>query len=251
LPVTPQSIGGMDVVDIIINSKNELIALIFQSTGGHADQIFLAAFDLDGNELWIRPYAKKSDYPLMVNQIGLKLIEHNNEYYIAGDCYYPYPNNPDHVFLRPFFIGIDSSFKEKWVKPFHALDSVFGWAEAFIIPLMIRSLWVLVIRRNIVIIHMHCLCSLALEGEELSDTAKLLTKQLGPNNKFKLDYQMERINDTLFISTRLWFGVKCRLQTQYGELVFDTAWEPLYNFKTKDVKNKTNGNGEDCMTTTL
>jgi hypothetical protein len=233
LPVTPQSVGG-SVRDVIINSKNELIALIFQSTGGHADQIFLAAFDLDGKELWIKPYAKKSDYPLMVNQLGYKLIEHNNGYYIAGDCYYPYPNNPNHVFLRPLFIGIDSSFREKWVKPFHALDSVFGWAET-VIPINDSVLMGGGIRRFHNNNAYALLMFVTLEGEELG-YSQITNEQIGPDNKKSWITRMERINDSLFISTGF-FGPNSG-SNPVGELIFDTAANLYNKYSRQNVKNK-------------
>jgi len=232
LPVTPQSIQGF-VCDIIITSNNELIALVNQSTGGQADQIFLAAFDLDGKELWIRPYAKKSDYPLMVNQFGWKLIEHNNGYYIAGECYYPYPNNPDHVFLRPLFIGIDSSFKEKWVKPFHALDSVFGWAET-VIPINDSVLMGGGIRRYYSNNSYALLMFVTLEGEELG-YSQITNEQIGPDNKKSWIKGIDRINDSLFISTGF-FGPNVG-SNPVGEMVFDSAANLYNKYSRQNVKN--------------
>jgi hypothetical protein len=218
LPGTSQSMGGW-VTDIIINSNNELIVLIFQSTGGYDDQIYLAAFNLDGKELWIRSYAKKNDYPLMVNQYGLKLIEHKNGYYIAGECYYPYPGNPNHVFLRPLFIGINSDFKEKWVKPFYALDSVFGWAET-IIPINDTVLMGGGIRRYYGDISNALLLFVTVEGEELG-YSQITNEQIGPNNRKSWIKSIERINDSLFISNG-YFGPNVGANP-VGEFVFDTA----------------------------
>jgi len=232
LPVTPQSIGG-NVQDIIINSNNELIALIFQSTGGQADQIFLEAFDLNGNELWNRPYAKKSDYPLMVNQIGWKLIEHKNEYYIAGYCYYPYPNNPNHVFLRPLFIGIDSSFKEKWVKPFYALDTILGWANS-IIPVNDSVLMGVGIRKLEGNKDNSLLAFINVDGEELG-YAQITNEQIGPEIKDNVIINIERINDTLFIAAAN-FGEETSVNPA-GELVIDTDGN-LYNFQSRPYTHK-------------
>ena len=38
--------------------------------------------------------------------------------------YYPNPGNPGTGYIRPFFIGIDSEFKEKWILPFGVNDSL-------------------------------------------------------------------------------------------------------------------------------
>lgn len=237
LPVTPQSIGG-GVVDIIINSKNELIALIFQSTGGHADQLFLAAFDLNGNELWIRPYAKKSDYPLMVNQIGRKLIEHNNGYYIAGHCYYPFPNNPNHVFLRPFFVGIDSNFDEKFVLPFFVMDSVFG--EAYSLISINDTILLGVGYRYGTYNKNTLLMLLSTGGEELSYN-QITNEAIGPNVQFNGVRQIEKINDTLFIS-QAWFGVNG--DARYGELVYDMHG----NLHNSAIRGKYKSNGKFMKT---
>lgn len=227
LPVTPQSVGGW-VTDIIINSQNELIALIFQSTGGHADQIFIAAFDMDGKELWVRPYAKKSDYPLMVNQIGQKMIEYNNGYYIAGYCYYPYPNNPNHVFLRPLFIGIDGGFKEKWVKPFYALDTILGWANS-IIPINDSVLMGVGIRKLDGGKDNSLLAFINVDGEELG-YAQITNEQIGPSIKDNEINHVERINDSLFIAAAN-FGVETSVNP-VGELVIDTDGN-IYNLQSR------------------
>lgn len=82
--------------------------------------------------LLIKPYASKTHYP----QIGLAsprdLTRSGTDYIITGYCYWPFPDDSNHVFLRPFFIGIDSVFNEKWILPFAVMDSVFGEAYSSI-----------------------------------------------------------------------------------------------------------------------
>jgi hypothetical protein len=218
LPVPTGSYDGW-VQDVIINNNNELIALVNQSTGGQTDQIYLAAFDLNGNELWIRPYATKIDYPLMVNQFGYKLIEHNDGYYIAGKCYYPFPNNPDHVFLRPLFIGINSSFHEKWVKPIAVLDSVFGEARS-LLPLS-DSVIIGIGHRILGSPNKNSLIMLlSTEGEELN-YFQIPNEALGSNIVFNVIREFERINDTLFLSP-VYMGLDTQTK-HFGEMVFDQS----------------------------
>ncbi|HPW43823.1 MAG TPA: T9SS type A sorting domain-containing protein [Bacteroidales bacterium] len=228
LPVTPQSYQGT-VLDIIINSNNDLIALVYQSTGGAADEIYLAAFNLDGKELWIRPYAKKSDYPLMLNRIGRKLIEHRNGYYIAGYCYYPFPGNPIHVFLRPLFIGINSDFKEKWVKPFYALDSVFGIAET-IIPINDSVLMGGGIRRATFGEDANSLLMfITTDGNEIG-YSQIRNYQIGSEIKVNYISELERVNDSLFIAASV-FGTHPGVNP-VGEFIIDTSCN-LYNFQSR------------------
>lgn len=102
------SIGG-NVQDMIINSNNEIIALISYSRMNSKDHIFLAGIGMDGKLLWKKPYARSADYPWMLNSIGFHLMEVNNEYYITGSCYYPFPWDTTHVYLRPN--GFSSSYR--------------------------------------------------------------------------------------------------------------------------------------------
>jgi hypothetical protein len=222
--------------DVIINSQGEIIVLTsYFSDELESSIIYLIGLDENGKELWKKPYASKHDYPLIWNPVGYDLMEFNNEYYIAGDCYWPYPNNPTHVFLRPLFIGIDSDFNEKWVMPFHALDSVFGWAER-LIPLNDNVIMGAGIRR---VRNSDDANSLLMfftpEGVELGYN-QIRNSQISHDVIVNYIHDIERINDTLFLAASP-FGPHPGTNP-VGELVFDTAAN-LYSFHSRpNTQNK-------------
>ena len=226
-PNTECDYGGT-VWDMLINTNNELIVLIGYSCADEGDQIYLAGLDENGNELWKKPYATKKDYPLIVDPWGYDLMEHNGGYYIAGDCYWPYPGNPNHVYLRPMFIGIDSYFREKWMLPFYALDTVFGWAETMI-PLNDSVIMGAGIRRATNGEDANSLLMFFTpDGEELG-FSQVSNSQIGPDVEVNYIHDIERINETLFIAASP-FGPHPGVNP-IGELIIDTAAN-LYNFQS-------------------
>lgn len=123
--------GGSE--DIFV-TKNNVVLLITYYTNyqNSADKIHIIAFDSEGNKLWMKPYASENNYPLIENLSIQDCIQFNSDYYLSGFCYYPFPHDPNHLWLRPLFIGIDSLFNEKFVVPFMKTDSVFGMAHGII-----------------------------------------------------------------------------------------------------------------------
>jgi hypothetical protein len=119
--------------DILISQDGTIIMLTRFESDDEINMIHLIGLTLDGNVLWKKPYASKNQYPWIAEPTCRSLLESNNEYYITGSCYWPFPDDTNQVFLRPLFIGIDSLFEEKWILPFAALDSVFGVAFSSII----------------------------------------------------------------------------------------------------------------------
>jgi len=211
-----ECIYGGGVLDILINSKNEIIVLMYYPCGNIGDQIYLAGLNENGDQLWKKSYASKNNYPPITNPIAYNIIELNNEYYIAGDCYWPYPNNPNHVFLRPLFIGVDNNFNEKWIIPFSVLDSVFGEART-ILPINDSMLMGIGYRylegfnTNTLIMYFNT------RGEELG-YFQIPNDVIGSDIDFNAVREIERINDTLFLSP-VYMGIGG--QTYFGELVYD------------------------------
>ena len=231
----PESTGGGAVTDLIINNYNHLIVLMDYGCGSGNDQIYLAGLDENGNELWKKPYATKKDYPLIVNPIGWDLMELNGGYYIAGECYWPYPGNPNHVYLRPLFIGIDSYFKEKWMLPFYALDAVLGWAETMV-PLNDSVIMGVGLRKWDGGEDRSLLMFVSTDGLELG-YSQILNEQIGPDIRDNHTYDIARVNDTLFLAAAN-FGVETSVNPT-GELIIDTAGS-LYNFHSRpNTKPKT------------
>lgn len=208
------------------NDGNILLLASYYSWDIESSRIYLICIDPNGTELWKQPYATKDNCPWMEDPYGWDLIMNDEDYYIAGECYYPYPNDTNHVYLRPLFIGIDSVFHEKWVVPFYAMDSIYGWAESMV-PLNDSVIMSAGIR-------------LGSNGEEANSLLmffnsngkevgynQITNEQIGPDIVANWIHELERINDTLFIAASI-FGPNSGVNS-IGELVFDTAAN-LYNF---------------------
>jgi hypothetical protein len=219
--------GG--ALDIIINSFGDIIILAYYNNEQvETSLIYLIALDDNGNELWKKPYASKENYPLIEIPIGYKLIEVNNEYYISGYCYWPYPNNPTHVYQRPMFIGVDSEFNEKWLVPFYALDSVYGKAYSCI-ALNDTVIMGVGLRRNDGSKDFSLLMFLKTNGEELG-YSQITNEQIGQGINNNYTHDIVRVNDSLFLAAAP-FGEDLSLNP-VGELIIDTAAN-LYKFHSR------------------
>jgi len=120
--------------DAILLDNGDVVALVWYESDQNIDQIFLYYINSDGDLEWVQSYSSKTIHPLIMQRGANRLYNFNGEYQISGYCYYPYPTNPGTGYIRPFFIGIDSSFNEKWILPFGVSDSLYG--EAFsLVPL--------------------------------------------------------------------------------------------------------------------
>jgi len=215
----PVEVGEHDggAWDIIINSRDEIIVLTsYFSDEFETTIIYLIGLNENGKELWKKPYASKHDHPLIWIPMGYDLMEFNNEYYIAGDCYWPYPNNPNHVFLRPLFIGIDSDFNEKWILPYYALDSVFGEARA-LLPVN-DSVIVGFGPRFLEGSNMNTLLMFFNDkGEELA-YFQIPNEAIDSNIVYNAVREVEQINENLYISP-VYLGIEG--EQHFGELVYD------------------------------
>jgi hypothetical protein len=208
-------------LDILINSNNEIVVLTLYDSESRIENIHLVVLDTNGKELWKKPYASQNNYPLIRETVAYKIVEHNTNYYMSGFCYYPYPNNPNHLFLRPMFIGIDSLFNEKFVLPFMKRDSVFG--DAFVsIPLNDTIIMGAGVRRaygsnnetNALLMFF------SNDGEELGYNV-IYNDLIGVDIRSSSIYDIASINDTMFIAVSH-FGPEMD-GNPAGELVIDTA----------------------------
>ena len=122
--------------DAILLNNQDILAIAHHEKIGvfRKNTLYLYYITSEGELLWKNAYATYQDHPLISNPNGNKLISFNGEYYIAGGCYYAYPEDPDHFWRRSFFCGIDSLFNEKWILPFGMDDRIPGDAHA-ILPL--------------------------------------------------------------------------------------------------------------------
>ncbi|MDP2722590.1 MAG: hypothetical protein Q8O72_07530, partial [Bacteroidales bacterium] len=214
--------------DIIINDDGNILILTrFEEGGQQINQIFLLCYSSDGNLLWTKPYASKTNHPLIAFASGEKLYHFGEDYIISGHCYYPYPDNPNHVWLRPFFIGIDGLFNEKWILPFGVTDSIVGQAYSAI-PLndsvimgvgsKFRDYPNGNIRSSLLMFFNH-------EGEELGYT-RIWGDSIAPGTQDNALAEIETINDSLFLATAV-FG-PLTTANPYGQVVIDTSGK-VYN----------------------
>jgi hypothetical protein len=123
---------GQGVVVGIVKNVNEEIIIAVQynlpDNPQNNDKLFLFALNDDGGLLWVNGYSSPTNYPLLNTHSFSRMTYHNTEYFLSGHAFYAYPDNPNLFWRRPYFIGIDSLFNEKWILPFHPLDSIFGSA---------------------------------------------------------------------------------------------------------------------------
>ncbi|MBN3036664.1 MAG: hypothetical protein JW861_13850, partial [Bacteroidales bacterium] len=208
-------------LDILINDIDELVVLTWFDTDEKIDIIYLIGMSMEGDVLWKKPYASRNDYPWIRLPIGYDMEMVNNEYYISGDCYYPYPSDTNHFFLRPLFIGVDSLFNEKWVMPFMALDSVFGLASCTVplndtVLMGIGSRWAygsIPEDRGLLMFY-------NTDGEELGYKC-IINQHIGPDIISSWFRDIARINDSLFMVAAS-FGPDV-IDNPNGELVIDTS----------------------------
>jgi len=208
--------GG--ALDILINENNEIIVLCWYYSEPENDRIHLIGLNENGDVLWKKPYASRNNHSWIRNANAYNLLESNSDYYISGYCYWPYPNDTTHFFLRPLFIGIDSSFKEKWILPFAPLDSVFGDAYNTIplndsVLMGIGERWLEGNNMNSLFMFYN------IKGKEISHK-QIPNEAIGSNIDFNAIRDIERINDSLFISP---FYVGIGGETHFGEFVIDSS----------------------------
>ena len=215
-------------VDIIINKNNEIILLALVQNEDQVDQIFLFGYSNDGVYLWKNAYASKNDYPLISTAAAFSVNPISNEYIISGYCYWPFPDNPSQVFLRPLFIGVDSIFNEKWIMPFAIMDSVFG--EAYkTIPLNDSILMGVGKRRFYNNVTKSLLTFFNINGQELGFN-QIENDQIGAEIKSNFIMDIERINDSLFFVSSN-FGNNYE-QNPFGEFVIDSVGD-IFTLQTR------------------
>ena len=213
--------------DIVFGDNGEIIVLTYLNSYEQNKQIFLFGFDTDGNNIWINAYATKDDYPLIANAVAYHLTKNNSEYIIIGYCYWPFPDDSNHVFLRPFFIGVDSLFEEKWILPFAVMDSVFGKAYSCIalndsINVGVGERWIAGNSKNSILMYFNN------EGEEL-DYIQIPNDAIGPDIIANVSRDIEKINDSVLITSSIWGSTNDGI---LGELILDTNGT-IYNLQER------------------
>ncbi len=214
--------------DVIISDEGNIIVLTrFENVNGlQINQIFLLCYSPEGELLWSKPYATKTDYPLINVASGERIYRLGSDYVISGYCYYPYPDDPNHVWMRPMFIGIDSAFNEKWMLPFGVNDSVVGKPYSAI-PLNDSILMGVgfTFTQTTSNARTSSLMFINNNGEELGCTI-IPGDSIAPNIFDHTLVEIESINDSLFMATAV-FGPS-DVFNPYGDMIIDTSGK-VYN----------------------
>jgi hypothetical protein len=230
-------------VDIKINENGEIIILTWLFLDEYSDLVFLFGLDDNGNVLWEKPYASQSSYSWIRYPLPYRLLISNNEYYIAGSCYWPYPDDTTHWYLRPMFIGIDSLFYEKWMIPFYALDSIFGQAYNLTklndsIFIGVGDRWLDNDSKNSIFMYFDS------EGQELGYT-QMPNASIGPDIIANVARGVVQVNDSLLMSLSVWSDTP---EGKLGFFVFDTTGsifnlhEDIYCATAEDLIKTFDGN---------
>ncbi|MCD4682409.1 MAG: T9SS type A sorting domain-containing protein [Bacteroidales bacterium] len=206
--------------DVILFDNGDVLALGYMFTfESYNERIFLYYIDKNGTLVWRQSYASKENHPLVLERMGGGLHQFENEFIITGRCYYPYLGNPTIGYIRPFFIGVDNEFNEKWILPFGVNDSLLGEANS-VIPLNdsvymgVGYMWASGSKPNSLYMFFNN------EGEELGYT-QITNEDIGPDIQANIPTSIARMNDSLFIAST-YFGTE-QYENPFGELIIDTS----------------------------
>jgi hypothetical protein len=123
-------------MDAVLLDSNRVLAMAYLEPPdigiNKTDRIYLFEYDSTGELLWYKLYASGINYPQMEYPIPYYLTKFDDYYIISGWCYYPPPDNPQLMVMRPMFIRIDQNFNEQWMLPYGADSNVVGMATGVI-----------------------------------------------------------------------------------------------------------------------
>lgn len=222
--------------DAILLENNDILALAHhEETGiGDTNSVFLYYINSDGDLLWKKPFASKADHPLINEPLCNNLFEFKGDYYISGKCYYAYPDNPNHVFLRAFCTGIDSLFNEKWILPFAMTDSIPGTMKS-IVPLNDSVFMGVGIGHfpegsGTSLYPNSFLMFFSTDGQQLSYN-HIPNMNVGVGIQSNHIYDIARIDDTLFLASTS-YGPALHDPNPFGEFVIDTSGQ-IFNMQSR------------------
>ena len=192
--------------DGIILENGNLLGVASLPDEEQHDMIYLFCVSPDGDYLWKKSYASCDNYPFFEGRLGSRIQFFDDIYIISGSVYSPHPNYPTISSLRPMFIGIDTFFKEKWVLEFGLVDNMKGKALTSI-PIndslfmgvgryrysdstgMTKDAWAMFYNDK---------------GEQ-TGYQRITRDKLGLEVNESAFYEIERVNDSLFLATSGYF----------------------------------------------
>ena len=208
--------------DAILLDDGSILGMVHMESQEQIEMVFLYGISPDGELSWRNSYASKNNYPLIHSRSPLTLKSLNNMFVISGYCYYAYPNNPPHGYLRPMFIGIDSLFQEQFVLPFGMADSISGKGSASIqindtLIMGVGSHWFITDKD---IYGNSLLMFYTNSGEEINYN-DIPNNAIDTNIKGNMMRDIEQINDSLYYAST-YYGENYQGNNN-GEFVIDTA----------------------------
>jgi hypothetical protein len=217
--------------DAILLENGDLLAVANMPDDDQHDMIFLFCISPEGEYKWKKSYASCTNYPNFEMRLGSRIQFFDDIYIISGYVYTPHPNFPTISSIRPMFIGIDTAFNEQWVLVFGMEDNMKGkaWTSIQINDTLFmgtgryryygnagetKDAWGMIYNDK---------------GEQVSSVV-ISKDQLGSESIESVFYEVERINDSLYLSTAGFYSPE---EEEYstGEIVFDTSGR-VYNFET-------------------
>ena len=223
--------------DAILLDNGDLLGLANMPDEEQYDMVWLFRISPDGDYIWRKSYASVENHPLFEMRLGSRIQKFGDIYIISGYVYSPHPDYPTISSIRPMFIGIDSLFNEQWVLVFGMIDNMKGKALTSI-PIN-DSLFMGVGRYRYIGATGQTKDAWAMfyndEGEQVGQQV-FTTDQFGPGVSESTFYEIERVNDSIFLATA---GFYYNGESDaHGEILFDTAGV-VYNFEIRDIVDGT------------
>ena len=214
--------------DAILLDNGDLLGLASLPNEDQHDMIYLICLSPDGEYKWKQSYASCDNYPDFEAKLGSRIQKFGDKFFIRGYVYSPHPDYPGIVSIRPMFIGIDTLFNEQWVLEFGLVDNMKGKAQSSI--QINDSLFMGVGRYRHWNVHDAWAMLYNKEGEQVG--YKVFTPDLfGSEVNQASFYNVERINDSLFLATSGFFHGED--SANWGEIIFDTLGN-VYSYQIRE-----------------
>jgi hypothetical protein len=212
--------------DGILLENGDLLGVANMPDEQQYDMIWLFCISPDGEYKWKQSYASKENYPLFEMRLGSRIQFFDDIYIISGYVYSPHPDYPTVSSIRPMFIGIDTLFNEKFVLQYALVDNLKG--KAYDCILLNDSILMGVGTKRFIE-----------GGQQINNSAVMFFNKNGieqgyhiiengdisPSINSNFIYDIERINDSLFIATSA-FGEDYE-GNPWGEFIIDTSGNVL------------------------
>ncbi len=208
--------------DAILLDNGDLLGVANMPDDDQHDMIFLFCISPEGEYKWKQSYASCDNYPNFEMRLGSRIQFFDDICIISGYVYSPHPNYPNTSSIRPMFIGIDAEFNELFVLECALTDNIKG--KAYDCISLNDSVMMGVGTHRFVeggeIINNTILMFFDQNGTEYGYNI-IKNEDISPSIKSNFIYDIERINDSLFLGTAA-YGEDYE-GNPWGEFVIDTS----------------------------